>query len=50
MSRRLLVVAIASLPLVLSVGCGKKADLEAPEGEKNRYPRTYPKGAPEPRS
>ena len=26
-------------------GCGKKANLKAPEGSEDRYPRKFPKGA-----
>lgn len=48
MARRWMMLLCAMLPLALATGCGKKAPLDAPAGEEDRFPRPYPKGAPEP--
>ena len=35
---------LCALALAISVGgCGKKGDLESPDGKKSEYPRTYPR-------
>lgn len=35
--------AVLLLAALAVAGCGKKADLELPEGTVDRFPRTYPK-------
>ena len=41
---RLIVLLLVALSLTAPIaGCGKKGDLDAPEEEKVKYPRQYPR-------
>ncbi|MEM7652888.1 MAG: hypothetical protein AAF220_06895 [Pseudomonadota bacterium] len=40
--RRLATLAVGACALALATACGKKADLKAPEGTVDKYPRKYP--------
>lgn len=43
MTRPFLLLTALVLALALPLGaCGKRGDLEPPEGEKHEYPRVYP--------
>jgi hypothetical protein len=42
--RRLFVIGTLFLAIALTgpIACGKRGDLQPPEGKPSKYPRTYP--------